>query len=1123
MSENRKIRKIRKIRDRASSGMSTPELSIVVCSYNGADRLGDCLDALKVQTAAARIEIIVVDDGSNDATTFIAETALQGANLSHRIVTLASNAGLSAARNAGVAAATAPLIAFTDDDCVPATTWAEQILAAWDTADDSVHGIGGPVAAHATDTFNRRFLDAIEPLRPVELGGMHRSALGKIRNYLAPRREAGERYVDSYVGANMSFRRSSIDAVDGFDPSIRFGGDEQYLCRRLVETFGPAALVFDPSIVMHHEFHTKTSDTLRRAKAYGRGNGRNWATSGGFPSLLPGPAFVALATVLAMLISPIAGIVAFIAAVNLLGRAPLQAKRTTPVALFETLTYPYLVLATELVDNVGFLCGALAAIRSRRSTSNNEACPVGNSGEAAQNAVQDTSQVMTSGRFALGGWVWLAAASIIGALDLGWPGQLFVVATLVLLPGSAVMARLGYRPDDLAARVLTATGTGLSLNMAVGLVTSWLGPRLGLDRPLDRLPATATALVVCSVLLLLAGRCDPLQWIRGRNQTVRTSWVVGLLTLPAMSALFAMRLNNGGSGTPAFLLLVVMVVLVLVTMFATWSSDRGWPVEGVVASVSLALAWSSTLRGFGLFGWDIQKELGIGQWTVAHGAWAIPSNGDAYASMLSLTVVPAQFHAIAGVSIMSSLRWIFPIFLAITAAGVLAAARRRANPGPSLLALLLVVIGTPSFARQIPAIGRQEVAFLLVACLLLAVTDHRAPIRARRGLAVITGIGLGYSHYTTAYVTCFFLAVVMVLAPLIGRRRGGERRVLTAGICLAIIGTTFLWNGVLTRPGTELTEAQATLTTTGVRFLDNEESSFWKSWLGGTGVRRATFDEYRTAIVERRDELGWVVPDARAAKTHPSDAEATAIKGHLPQLRGAWYLGTALLRQIVTLLTVIALIWYLRRLLRRHPDFDTELMALGIGAFLIAALLRVSSTVAALYNPERAAIHAGLVFTLILATFFTRYVKRISVPTAMAVLLLVGAWGVAVPVFGGGALASYSQTGEDVERYVTTPADTGTAQWIASSLPYSANVHADRYGRVVLLSHEFEDKFTIIDVVDPFGVDKYGYIFFTSMNRGSDRARGQIGDDFSVFTSPEPFFKTTRAVVYATEETRVYR
>lgn len=1095
------------------------ELSVIVCSFNGAERIADCLKALAGQTARDRIEVIVVDDGSRDITTIVATAALEVTEVRHRIVTLSENVGLSAARNAGVVAASAPIIAFTDDDCVPGPTWAEALLTAWSKATSLVHGIGGPVAAHSTDTYNRRFLDAAEPLRVIESGGMRRSAIGRVRNYLAPRRTTGRRNVDSFVGANMSFRRSTIDAVGGFDDAIRFGGDELYLCRAITDAFGPEALIVEPSLVMAHEFHGDVADTIRRAKAYGRGNGRNWANSGGFPSLLPGPSFALLATLLGFVVSPVVAVAAFLVVVNLLGRAPLtRSGGGRSISLFELLSYPYLVLYTELMDNIGFVRGALDARRGSGpvvevAATSSRTAPVSSDAPVERSIHQW-----------LNGWSWLAVGVLASVIDTGWPTRLLVLGTLVLLPGSVLLQMIGFRPRDLAGRVLAATGIGVTCLMAVGLVSSWVGPRIGVDRPFDRVPASLITLVFIVSLLVAAGHArNPWTWLRGEEPALSARWFALLATPPVVAALFAMRLNNGGTGAPAYVLIALLALIIIVTMFRTWSDDHGWPVGGIVASVSLALAWSTTLRGHGLFGWDIQKELGIGLWTIAHGSWAIPSNGDAYASMLSLTVLPAQFHAIAGVSVQSTLRWVFPVVLAITAAGVLSAARRRANAGPALLALIIVVIGTPSFARQIPAIGRQEIAFLLFTTILLAITEHELSLRARRNVALLAGIGLSFSHYTSAYVTSFFLFVVLVISALLRDRGRSRQRVLSLGVCVAIIGSTFLWNGVLTRPGTELTEAQATLSTTGIRFLDNEESNPLKVWLGGTGVRLSPFEKYRDAVVERRDRLDWVIPDPRSTDAVVTDASAPVLTGAFPQLKTLWYLGTLLLRQIVTLLTVLSLFWYLRRVLRRHPEFDTELFALGAGAFLIAALLRLSSTAAQLYNPERAAIHAGLVFTLILATFFSRHLKRISVPTGMAVLLVIGAWGLSVPAFGGAPLAAYSNIGEDVERYVTSATDAGTANWIATSLPQSANVHADRYGRVVLLSHEFDDNFTVIDVVDPLGVDKHGYVFFTSMNRGSDRARGQVDDLFSVFTSPEAFFEQTRSVVYATEETRVYR
>src|SRR5690242_9138788 len=118
-----------------------PQISVVVCSLNGEERLGRCLAALAAQRHDA-FEVIIVDDGSADATGSIAVAS--GA----RVVRHETPRGLSAARNAGIALARGAIVAFTDDDCEPSPGW----LAALDDTYrehgiDRVSGVGGIVEA----------------------------------------------------------------------------------------------------------------------------------------------------------------------------------------------------------------------------------------------------------------------------------------------------------------------------------------------------------------------------------------------------------------------------------------------------------------------------------------------------------------------------------------------------------------------------------------------------------------------------------------------------------------------------------------------------------------------------------------------------------------------------------------------------------------------------------------------------------------------------------------------------------------------------------------------------------------------------------------------------------------
>lgn len=95
-----------------------PRISVVVPIYNVEAYLDDCLRSLTGQTAGD-LEVVMVDDGSTDAS---AEIAARWAERDRRLrLVHQPNAGLGAARNAGLAEASGELLAFLDsDDVLPA-------------------------------------------------------------------------------------------------------------------------------------------------------------------------------------------------------------------------------------------------------------------------------------------------------------------------------------------------------------------------------------------------------------------------------------------------------------------------------------------------------------------------------------------------------------------------------------------------------------------------------------------------------------------------------------------------------------------------------------------------------------------------------------------------------------------------------------------------------------------------------------------------------------------------------------------------------------------------------------------------------------------------------------------
>jgi glycosyltransferase involved in cell wall biosynthesis len=106
-----------------SKNSNPVDASIIIPTFNGALRIGSCLDALLQHIAVREVEILVINDGSSDNT----------ADVVRRYPTVLlinqANAGPAAARNRGAMESRGRVLIFTDDDCIVTPHWLTSMLA----------------------------------------------------------------------------------------------------------------------------------------------------------------------------------------------------------------------------------------------------------------------------------------------------------------------------------------------------------------------------------------------------------------------------------------------------------------------------------------------------------------------------------------------------------------------------------------------------------------------------------------------------------------------------------------------------------------------------------------------------------------------------------------------------------------------------------------------------------------------------------------------------------------------------------------------------------------------------------------------------------------------------------
>lgn len=132
--------------------MNDLRFTVVVPTFRRPDLLQRCLKALQGQTLPAeQYEVIVVDDGNDPDTANLVRRNGQQPGLRMTYLGQPHRRGPAAARNRGWRTAQNPLIAFTDDDCIPQPDWLEAARKRFEAGASVVTGrVKMPLPNHPT-------------------------------------------------------------------------------------------------------------------------------------------------------------------------------------------------------------------------------------------------------------------------------------------------------------------------------------------------------------------------------------------------------------------------------------------------------------------------------------------------------------------------------------------------------------------------------------------------------------------------------------------------------------------------------------------------------------------------------------------------------------------------------------------------------------------------------------------------------------------------------------------------------------------------------------------------------------------------------------------------------------
>lgn len=206
-----------------------PTIAVVVSTFRRCELLPELVAALEAQDLEpGAYEVVLVDNGSGDGTWDALRAEVARTPLAMAAIRLGHNRGPAPGRNAGVAHTRAPLVAITDDDCLPTPGWLGGVRAAFDGGADVVQG---------TVRADPRTVDQMGPWDHTI--------------WVTPP-------TPFFETCNVAYRRTAFDRAGGFDeddpllhpPTGRAFGEDACLAWEVQRTGGTAA--YAPDAVVHH-------------------------------------------------------------------------------------------------------------------------------------------------------------------------------------------------------------------------------------------------------------------------------------------------------------------------------------------------------------------------------------------------------------------------------------------------------------------------------------------------------------------------------------------------------------------------------------------------------------------------------------------------------------------------------------------------------------------------------------------------------------------------------------------------------------------------------------------------------------------------------------------------------
>ena len=738
--------------------------------------------------------------------------------------------------------------------------------------------------------------------------------------------------------------------------------------------------------------------------------------------------------------------------------------------------------------------------------------------------------------------------------------SLLVALIVLLVPGYALLLTMGLeRLRVFPKAFLSLMLSILIIEVGFGLLSTVMF-KFGFHSMLSKIPIeiVESALIFLSFRKISKSKPNFLNVvIPTKAPVIDAKFFVFLspLALPILSFIVVSELNIGKfeylSRAFTYACVLLYISLVVVQPKHEHFKSEAFKIF-LFFNINLAVLFQTALRGNpGFWGFDINNEYSVAQAVIHHQYWLPPGQRSEYAAMLSLTVLPAVLATLLKFSIALIFKIFFPLVAALFPILIYSLLKEFVNRQIAYFVTLLLLIGSITYISQLTALCRQVIGLAFFAGMIFALFTQTIDKKRKYLLFFLMCSGLSCSHYSSAYLAvAIFLFSGMITVSFAGSQSTRKVRFLSFSVAIGALALVTLYNGVITHSLQDTKAQYSQFQKLGGQLLPSKQESFVNRWLNGVkNVQDALPADFKTQVVgaDLTQYPNLSTPlTGLAANVSPAKFSSSKLElGRIGGLVFVWsYIIVNVLTQgliVVTLLFFI--LWsrlkFFNRRLRQSGSFQPSVNSLYsdvtpilIVSLAFAVLLRISGTLGAFYNPERAAFQLAMLFSLPVALFlqfsltmFRPLRKFLTIFAGVALFIVLQNQSGLSTFFTGDATSRLSTDFGDSYPYVVTPADRDASQYIGAKADDKTPINADYHGSLMITGNFAINPTWSFGQIAPFGLFQKSYVFIDSSNLVTGVAEGtnlKTTRGLFDFSVPFDYYDKNLNLVYSSEGALVY-